>query len=420
MLGCPSDTHRGLSNGRSPSHGFGLDMLCQYRHFINPGADMADYELVLDASELYCPVVSVHGNGVIGVKDGRISYFNSDPQVAVPSSTTVVDVGDGLLLPGLVDLHAHPAMAGSRFGIDPDRFLLPAGSTTVLSQGDAGARNVTEYIRNTVEKSNTRVKLAINFCANGESNPRGRFFSLDEASVAECVESIRLARAHIWGVSLNIAFIRGRNVDPLEVLQRGIRAAEQAGVPVMFGATKDSAVPLEDQLCWLRPGDVMTYCYHSGAGSIVQDNRVLDCAWEARERGVLFDVGDGFAAFGFDTAEAAIAEGFLPDTISSDFYLAHVAEGIDHDLPLVVSKLVASGMNAMDCWPRVTSVPAKVLGLSSEVGSLQPGASADFCVLKPGDQPEVMHDGHGATRMGVRWRPTMVIKSGEIVDRWQS
>ena len=154
-------------------------------------------------------------------------------------------------------------------------------------------------------------------------------------------------------------------------------------------------MPLADQLELLRPGDVMTYCFHSGDGSIVQGGRVLDSVWEARERGVLFDVGDGVAAFGFDTAEQAIAEGFLPDTISSDFYEAHVSKGIDHDLPLVVSKMIACGMTAEQCWPRVTSEPARVLGLEGEIGSVKEGLSADLCVL--GLDPEVteLGDGHG-------------------------
>jgi dihydroorotase len=42
--------------------------------------------------------------------------------------------------------------------------------------------------------------------------------------------------------------------------------------------------------------------------------------WDARELGVLFDVGDGATAFGFEAAEVAITEGLLPDTISTDYY----------------------------------------------------------------------------------------------------
>jgi dihydroorotase len=259
------------------------------------------------------------------------------------------------------------------------------------------------------------VRLAINFCANGESNPAGRFFDLSEASVEECVAAITRGGDDIWGISLNIAFIRGRHVHPLEVLQRGIAAADETGRPVMFGATKDSVVPLADQLNRLRPGDVMTYCFHPGEGSILQGGRILDCVWRARERGVLFDVGDGAAAFGFRVAEAALAEGFLPDTISSDFYRYHVTAGEPHDLPRVVSKLIAIGMTPEQCWPRITSAPARILGVADQVGSLKPGNKADLTVLKVTGSPASLKDGPGEVRSGLLWEPAATFKSGELV-----
>ena len=365
---------------------------------------------------MICPATGLDGPAAIGVRDGLIVSIERDPDRAhLPDAGEVLRFDDGILLPGLVDLHAHPSRGGSRFGIDPDRWMLPRGSTTVMSQGDAGARNSDAYIRDTIEKSRTRVKLAINFCANGESNPAGRFFDISEASVDECVDAIYRGGDQIWGISLNIAFIRGKDVDPLEVMRRGIEAAERTGKPVMFGATKDSVTSLADQLRYLRPGDVMTYCFHQGDGSIVQDGKLLDCMWEARERGVLFDVGDGATAFGFEVAEAAIAEGFIPDTISTDVYKYHVDAGMTHDLPLVVSKLIAAGMTEEQCWQRITSAPAKILGLDSEVGAIRPGAPADLCVLRQSDSPKELRDGSGGVRTGTLWEPVATFKDGALV-----
>ncbi len=376
----------------------------------------AQIDLIITAARVKCPSTGLDGLGAVGVADGVISFVRAGNDFTnLPRARKVVHYGDGILLPGLIDLHAHPANGGSRFGVDPDAYLLPRGSTTVLSQGDAGARNLDAYRRHTVAVARTRVRVAVNFCADGESNPAGRFHSLSEASIDECVAAIARGGSDVWGISLNIAFIRGKDIDPLEVLRRGIAAAEQADCPVMFGATKDSVVPLEKQLKHLRPGDVMTYCFHSGEGSIVQGGRILDCIWDARERGVLFDVGDGTAAFGYDVAEAAIAEGFLPDTISSDFYRHHVANGVPHDLPRVVSKLVAAGMTPEQCWPRITSVPARILRMTGEVGSLRPGARADLTVLAPSDGPTPVSDGHGAVRNCLVWEPEATYKGGELV-----
>jgi dihydroorotase len=375
-----------------------------------------EIDLMLVASHVVCPATGIDGPAAVGVTDGRISFVQPGAASgSVPPARRVVKLADGILMPGLVDLHAHPANDGSRFGIDPDAFLLPRGSTTVLSQGDAGARNLDEYRQHTIAASRTRVKLAINSCANGESNPLGRFFSLDEAAVEECVAAIGRGGSDVWGISVNIAFIRGADVHPLEVLRRGILAAEQTGRPVMLGATKNSQVPLQDQLDLLRPGDVMTYCFHAGDGSIVQGGRVLDCVWDARERGVLFDVGDGTAAFGFGVAEQAILEGFLPDTISSDFYRYHRTHEEPHDLPRVVSKLIAAGMTAEQCWPRITSKPASVLGLG-DIGLIRPGAHADLVLLRVGETPGPLRDGHGQVRLGPVWEPVSTFKSGEEIQ----
>lgn len=379
--------------------------------------ESTEVDLLIVAPQVVCPSTGLDGPGSIGVTDGLISFVGVDvPSTLLPRARRVLKLGDGVLMPGLVDLHTHPAVEGSRFGVDPDTRLLPRGSTTVLSQGDAGARNFDEYRRHTIEASRTRVKLAINLCASGESNPLGRFYNLDEASVEECVAAVERGGGHIWGISVNIAHIRGSDVHPLDVLRKGIIAAEQAYRPVMFGATKNSVVSLRDQLKLLRPGDVMTYCFHSGDGSIVQGGRVLDCVWEARERGVLFDVGDGTAAFGFDVAEQAIGEGFLPDTISTDFYRYHVTSREPHDLPRVVSKLIASGMTTQQCWPRITSVPAGVLGLGNEAGSIRPGVQADLTLLRIGTKSGSLRDGRGEVRLGLVWEPVATFRSGQLVQ----
>ena len=61
--------------------------------------------------------------------------------------------------------------------------------------------------------------------------------------------------------------------------------------------------PLSDQMRLLRPGDILTYCFRQSAQGIVADGRVLDSVKEARQRGVLFDVGHGMTSFDFGVAE---------------------------------------------------------------------------------------------------------------------
>ena len=93
-------------------------------------------DLVVTASRLFCADTGLDGPGGIAITDGRITA--AGPDVSGPATRTL-DFPDAILLPGLVDLHAHPAPGEWRWGIDADTMMLRRGSTTVMSQGDAGA-----------------------------------------------------------------------------------------------------------------------------------------------------------------------------------------------------------------------------------------------------------------------------------------
>jgi dihydroorotase len=170
--------------------------------------------------------------------------------------------------------------------------------------------------------------------------------------------------------------------DPRWVLERAREAAEASGKPLLYGPRETADWPLEEQLARLRTGDVVTYCFMAARNVLDRLGRVHPAVWEARARGIRFDVGHGVAAFDFAVAQAALADGFAPDTISSDFYAAHVARNPPHHLPRVLSLLIAAGMPQRDAFAAVTSRPAAILGLAGEIGTLAPGARADLVVLR--------------------------------------
>ena len=95
-----------------------------------------------------------------------------------------------------------------------------------------------------------------------------------------------------------------------------------------------------------------------------------------------FDLGHGRASFSFAIAEAAIEEGFWPDTLSTDAYRRHLGAEPPHHLPRVLSKLVAAGLPEEAALARVTAAPAAILGLAGVVGTLAVGAYADLVVLR--------------------------------------
>lgn len=373
---------------------------------------MPTYDLLIRAGRVVCPATGFDGPGTVAVRGDRIVAVG--PDVAGDGRQTIDDPA-AILLPGLIDLHAHPAKSGSRFGVDPDRHQLLRGTTTTLSQGDAGADGFESYLHDTIKSSQTQVLSAINLSVRGEAGPESCFAKLEWADVAACVNAVKKYRSHIWGIAVNTSHHACGSTDPREVFRRGLAATEATGLPLLYGMRRPEDWPLEEQLCQLRPGDVVTYCYRRTPHCIVHEGRMLDAVLHTRGRGVLFDIGHGTNSFDFVTAETALHLGFPPDTISTDLQRDHIGQTQTHDLPLMMSKLHAAGMPELEVFRAVTSRPAEILGLEHEIGTLAVGSRADFVLLHRQEASEPLADSHGNTRPGKHWTAVATIRGGLMI-----
>jgi len=370
-------------------------------------------DLVVRAGRVFCSETGLDGPGAVAVRGDRI--VASGPDVSPPSGEAL-DFPDCLLLPGMVDMHAHPAPSTWKYGMDADADVLPRGTTTMLSQGDAGSAVWDFYLDNIIVPAKARIRMALSPAVQGESDDRKVFGNLDNVDTDACVDAINRGGEHIWGIAINVSPPCTNGTDPKEVMRRTLEAAERTGKPLLFGARIETAEwPLAEQLDLLRHGDVLTYCFRTSAQSIVAGGHVIDAAWRARERGVLFDIGHGMASFDFGVAEAAIAEGLPPDTISTDFYRRHVESNPRHDMARTMSKLLAAGMPETEAFERVTARPAEALGMKGEIGNLAPGACADLAVLRWNPDAAPLADVNGVTRPGGCWEPVATVRAGEVV-----
>ena len=104
---------------------------------------------------------------------------------------------------------------------------------------------------------------------------------------------------------------------------------------------------LQTVLQALDPGDVYTHSLsqYAGEGSGIvelETGRVRRCVLEARERGVIFDLGHGQGSFSWEVAELCARASFYPDTLSTDLHSGNV-DGLARDLPWVMSKFLHLG-----------------------------------------------------------------------------
>ena len=169
----------------------------------------------------------------------------------------------------------------------------------------------------------------------------------------------------------------------------------------------------------LRPGDVLTHCY-SGfpniAGdftNIVQEGRLLPAALAAKQRGVVFDIGHGGGSFDYTVAEAAIQQGCLPDTVSSDI---HVFSGNTPGMPYltwVMSKFMGLGFSLEQVVAMATTKPAAVINRTPKLGSLQVGAPGDVAIMEVVEGPVSFVDTRNNKREGnVHLKPVQTVAAG--------
>ncbi|HRX37742.1 MAG TPA: amidohydrolase/deacetylase family metallohydrolase, partial [Aestuariivirga sp.] len=140
----------------------------------------------------------------------------------------------------------------------------------------------------------------------------------------------------------------------------------------------------EDVLSRLRPGDVLTHAFRPFPNApCTAQGKVKAAVIAARKRGVLFDIGHGMGSFSFKTARAMLANGFEPDTISSDVH-ALCIDGPAFDQATTMSKFLCLGMSLPNVIKASTETAAFALK-RPELGSLKPGSAGDATLLSVDD-----------------------------------
>jgi len=165
-------------------------------------------------------------------------------------------------------------------------------------------------------------------------------------------------------------------------VDRGVEAGQLAGVPVMVDfATFRPERPFQELvLKHLRPGDIYTHQYLSAVPMLDENGKVLPYLFEARKRGVIFDVGHGGGSFSWRQAIPAVKQGFIPDSISTDLHTDSMNAGMK-DMLNLLSKFLNMGMPVDDVIACATWHPAREIH-HEEVGHLTVGSPADVAVLR--------------------------------------
>ena len=206
----------------------------------------------------------------------------------------------------------------------------------------------------------------------GESEDIRLMAPIDAAEVADKNRDL------IVGIKVRVGLHASghQGAAPLDI---ALQVADQVGMPVM--AHIDHPPPsYEEVIDRLRPGDVLTHAFRPYPNApCTAQGTVKQAVLAARKRGVLFDIGHGMGSFSFKTARAMLANGFYPDTISSDIH-ALCIDGPAFDQVTTLSKFLCLGMELSEVIRRTTVNPAMALK-RHDLGSLRPGSAGDATVL---------------------------------------
>ena len=340
---------------------------------------------ILKDGRLIDSASGLDGQRDVHVRDGVVSAIGADLKA---EGATVIDVKDCIVTPGLIDVHLHLMNGLGAFGVDPDIFGVGSGVTTVVDAGSAGHSLLTVFRNYVTKNAKTRVLNYVNLSTlGGVTGPGYSILAdprlIDEDKIEKAVEA---NRDIIVGIKI-MATGGALGAEGLKPLARARKLGDNLKIPLLVHIgeswTKDTApVHVGDVLKYLRAGDIVTHMFTVHPGGLLDPNGKL---WpqvrDAKESGVLMDVGHGLHNLNFDVARKVLDQELFPDGVSTDGHRGNRA-GPVYDLPTTMAKLMALGFSLNQVVEMATVNAARLLGRSAELGFIRVGSPADISILR--------------------------------------
>jgi dihydroorotase len=358
---------------------------------------MAEYDLLLRGGESSDPASGRRERADLAVSGSRVAAIL--PANSQATAKRIIDAGGRLVTPGLIDLHTHLGFEIHRLVLAPEAACPPGGVTAAVDMGSTGVFTFPWYRQRVLAGCPIRLYSFLNISALGTTAIHPPYYVEHYGAYIDVPEAIRTVEEHrdyIRGIKV---FAAGQMVG--EWALPAIAAAQEvAGATDLPIAVHVSQGPpsLDEIVERLRPGDILTHTFTPHDQGILDEaGRVRPAVLRARERGVWFDVGHGAGSFSYRVAERALAQGFVPDSISTDLYADNIG-GPVVSLLTTAEKFLMLGLALEEVLARITVRPARAIG-AVELGSLAVGAPADLAVLELRDEAHPLTDAPGEIRL---------------------
>ena len=339
------------------------------------------FDLVLRGGRVVDPSQKLDAITDVAFSGGKVAAVGK--ALKTDPGTDVRDVSGYIVTPGLIDLHTHVYWGGTSLGIDAEEFCRTSGVTTAIDTGSAGPGNFAGFRKHVIEPSQVRILAYLHVSHAGIYGFSHRVMvgESEEIRLMNPIDAVQVADANrdlIVGIKVRVGRTSS-GASGIVPLQIALEVANEVGMPLMCHI--DHPPPTyEEVVSLLRPGDVLTHAFRPFPNApCTSQGTVKQIVLQARERGVLFDIGHGRGSFAFKTARAMLANGFYPDTISSDVHILCI-NGPAFDQVTTMSKFLCMGMPFPDVVAASTVNAAMALR-RPELGSLKPGSVGDATLL---------------------------------------
>jgi dihydroorotase len=412
-------------------------------------AENSTFDLLLRGGHVICPASELNGVMDVAIRDGKIAAVR--PDILPASAKEVLDVRGRLVLPGMIDTHAHCyKYVSGRFGLDADMVGVHSGVTTVIDQGGPSCMTFPGFRQFVAETAKTRVYAFLSSYLVGglEGHLYPNLYSPDGIDIDATVRAANANRDLVRGIKGH-AEIGGFARWGIKVLQMSAEIGRQTSLPVyvhfgqLWGLPKsganggDADTILERVIPELQPGDILAHPFTRHPGGFVnREGQVHEVIRAALDRGLKVDVGHG-SHFSYRLARKALDAGIVPDTLGADMhgYNTHVppppgtpAEHADDEahpfagqakfsLTQAMSSMLALGLSIEQVVPMVTTKAAAMIGLSDEIGSLRVGTAADVSVLSDERGRFILQDNEKTQVVAERLlQPLFCLRAGKRYD----
>ena len=331
---------------------------------------MKIYDVLIKNGTLIDPANKINSKMDIAISGTKIAKVSKT--IDESTSKLTIDAKSLIICPGLIDIHAHSF--GYWESIFPDEMCLPFGTTTMLDAGGPGWKTFDTMKDEVIRKSKTRVFSLLNIVGSGMiMDGEQNVSDMDSDATAQ---KIKERKDMLVGVK-----VAHFEANSWEAIKRGKKAAEDSETFMMVDQNPISGRNMEELLTkYMTSGDILTHVYAWGKPILDRNKKVYDYFFDARKKGILFDLGHGAGSFSFSMAKPAVDQGFLPDTISTDHHRESMLTN-HSNMPNCMSKMIALGLSLEDVIRKSTLTPSKILN-RPDLGHIGEGSEADIAVLK--------------------------------------